>query len=94
MRRKYKDCQRADGDCTCCSLVNYGRDCHNNPITNLEWYRCMAGLTQQALSQMSGVNIRQIQKIESGECMICNIAAKNLIALSDALEIDPHNLLK
>ena len=36
MRKKYADCRRADGDCTICPLVNYGRDCHNRPITKLE----------------------------------------------------------
>ena len=25
-------CTQNDGDCTTCSLVNYGRDCQNNPI--------------------------------------------------------------
>lgn len=25
-------CTQNDGDCTTCSLVNYGRDCVNNPI--------------------------------------------------------------
>ena len=42
MRKKYADCRRADGDCTICPLVNYGRDCHNRPITKLEWSRRMA----------------------------------------------------
>lgn len=51
MRRKYNDCQRADGDCTACSLVNYGRDCHNRPITKLEWARRMADMTQSELAQ-------------------------------------------
>lgn len=26
-------CTQNDGDCDTCSLVNYGRDCQNNPIT-------------------------------------------------------------
>ena len=39
MRKKYADCRRADGDCTICPLVNYGRDCHNRFITKLEWSR-------------------------------------------------------
>lgn len=26
-------CVQNDGDCQTCSLVNYGRDCQNNPIT-------------------------------------------------------------
>ena len=74
MRRKYNDCQRADGDCTVCSLVNYGRDCHNRPITKLEWSRRMANMTQSELAQKSGVNIRRIQKVESGEIETGNMA--------------------
>ena len=93
MRRKYGDCQLADGDCTVCSLVNYGRDCHNNPITNLEWYRRGAGLSIKELSEASGVNIRQIQRVELGESEAGNLTAKNLLALADVLEIDPHKLI-
>ena len=63
MRRKYADCQRDDGDCTLCSRVNYGRDCHNRAITKLEWSRRMADMTQSELAKKSGVNIRQIQRI-------------------------------
>ena len=29
-RKEY--CTQNDGDCSTCSLVNYGRDCRNNPI--------------------------------------------------------------
>ena len=25
-------CTQNAGDCTTCSLVNYGMDCHNNPV--------------------------------------------------------------
>ncbi len=25
-------CTQNDGDCYTCSLVNYNRDCHNNPL--------------------------------------------------------------
>lgn len=93
MRRKYNDCQREDGDCTVCSLVNYGRDCHNRPITNLEWSRRMAELTQAQLAQKSGVNIRQIQRVELGEAEAGNLTAKNLIAIADALGVDARELL-
>lgn len=27
-----KYCTQNDGDCYTCSLVNYGLDCHNNPL--------------------------------------------------------------
>ena len=66
MRRKYGDCQRKDGNCTLCSLVNYGRDCHNRPISKLEWARLSSGLSPKELSEASGVYIRQIQKVELG----------------------------
>ena len=93
MRRKYSDCQRADGDCTVCSLVSYGRDCRNRPITKLEWARRMAGMTQAELAAKSGVNIRQIQRVELGEADVGNLTARNLIALADALDMDAKHLL-
>lgn len=93
MRRKYSDCQRQDGDCTVCSLVSYGRDCHNRPITKLEWARRMAGMTQAELAAKSGVNIRQIQRVEIGEAETGNLTAKNLIAISDALDVNAKKLL-
>ncbi len=93
MRRKYADCQRDDGDCTLCSLVNFGRDCHNRAITKLEWYRRMAGMTQAQLADKSGVNVRQIQRVETGEAAAGNLTAVNLIALADALEVDAKSLI-
>lgn len=93
MRRKYSDCQRADGDCSVCSLVNYGRDCHNNKITSLEHYRRIAGFTQQQLADVVGINRRQIQKVESGEAEAGNLSAKNLLAIAAALGVAPERLL-
>lgn len=93
MRRKYNDCQHEDGDCTVCSLVNYGRDCHNRPITKLEWFRRMADMTQARLAEKSGVNIRQIQRVELGEAEAGNLTAKNLIAIADAIGVDPKDLI-
>lgn len=93
MRRKYSDCQRADGNCTVCSLVSYGRDCRNRPITKLEWARRMAGMTQAELAAKSGVNIRQIQRVEIGEAETGNLTAQNLLAIADALGVDIRELL-
>ena len=93
MRRKYGDCQRADGDCTACSLVNYGRDCKNKVITNLEWQRRMAQMSIKELAEKSGVNMRLIQNVELGSSAAGNMAAKNLIALADALDVDVKLLL-
>lgn len=93
MRKKYADCQREDGDCTLCSLVNYGRDCRNRPITKLEWSRRMAGMTQAQLAEKSGVYIRQIQRVELGEAEAGNLTAKNLLSIADALGVDARNLI-
>ena len=93
MRRKYGDCQRADGDCTACSLVSYGRDCRGKVITNLEWQRRMAHMSIKELAENSGVNTRLIQNVELGSSEAGNMAAKNLIALADALGVDAKLLL-
>lgn len=93
MRKKYADCQLEDGDCTLCSLVNYGRDCHNRPITKLEWSRRMAGMTQAQLAEKSGVYIRQIQRVELGEAEAGNLTAKNLLSIADALGVDARDLI-
>lgn len=93
MRKKYADCQREDGDCTLCSLVNYGRDCRNRPITKLEWSRRMAGMTQAQLAEKSGVYIRQIQRVELGEAEAGNLTAKNLMSIADALSVDARDLI-
>lgn len=93
MRKKYADCQREDGDCTLCSLVNYGRDCRNRPITKLEWSRRMAGMTQAQLAEKSGVYIRQIQRVELGEAEAGNLTAKNLMSIADAMGVDARDLI-
>ena len=93
MRKKYADCRRADGNCTACSLVNYGRDCHNRPITKLEWSRRMAGMTQAELAEASGVYIRQIQRVELGEAEAGNLTAKNLLSIADALGVDARDMI-
>ena len=93
MRRKYGDCQRADGDCTACSLVIYGRDCRGKAITNLEWQRRMAHMSIKELAEKSGVNMRLIQNVELGSSEAANMAAKNLLAIAAALDVDPKDLL-
>lgn len=75
------------------ALVNYGRDCHNRPITKLEWSRRVEGMTQAELAEASGVNIRQIQRVELGEAEAGNLTAKNLISIADALHVDIRRLI-
>ena len=55
--------------------------------------RKAARMTQQQLADESGVNIRQIQRLESGESLAGNLTAKNLISIADALGVDPHRLI-
>lgn len=93
MRRKYGDCRRQDGNCTLCSLVSQGRDCHDRPITKLEWARQGAGITQQQLASAAGINIRLVQKVEGGEAEAGNLTAKNLLSIAKALNISPYNLI-
>lgn len=61
--------------------------------TWLCYYRKAAGMTQQQLADASGVNIRQIQRVENGEGDIANVTAQNLIAIADALKVEPRVLL-
>ena len=93
MRRKYGDCQRADGDCTACSLVSYGRDCRGKVITNLEWQRRMAQMSIKELAEKSGVNMRLIQNVELGSSDAGNMTAKNLLAIAATLDVEPKELI-
>lgn len=52
-----------------------------------------AGISQSELSRRSGVDLRLIQRMVSGESKMGNIAAKNLIAIADALNVDPRELI-
>lgn len=91
--KRYPDCVRTDGMCGVCSLVNRGLDCHNSKVNKLLYQRSLAGMTQQALADASGLNIRQVQKYERGEYAIENITLKNASALSKALECEIQDLL-
>ena len=55
--------------------------------------RTRVGMTQKELSQKSGVNVRQLRRIETGEAKIDNITAANLVAIADALNVDVHDLM-
>ena len=60
---------------------------------SLQAARKAAGLTQAALAEKAGVNIRQIQKLESGEIEAGNMTVKNLLAIADALGVDVRDLI-
>ena len=91
--KRYLDCIRSDGMCGICSLVSRGRDCHNNKINGLLYQRSSMGITQKELAEKSGVNIRQIQRYESGTSGCENMTLKNAISIADALECGVRDLL-
>lgn len=91
--RRYDDCIRTDGLCGACSISSRGIDCHGNKINSVLHQRSLADMTQNALSRASGVNIRQIQKYESGEYDTGNMTLKNAVALAKALGCEPGDLL-
>lgn len=51
------------------------------------------GLTQKALAEKASINIRQIQKYESGEYDIGNMTLKNAVSIADALKCEIRDLL-
>ena len=53
----------------------------------------MAELTQASLAEKSGVNVRQIQRVELGEAEAGNLTARNLIAIADVIGVDVKSLL-
>lgn len=61
--------------------------------TWVAYYRIQAGLTQKALAEKAGVNIRMIQKLEGGEILAENVTAKNLLSIADALGVEMGSLL-
>lgn len=60
----------------------------------LKQMRIAQGLTQQALANVAGLNISQIQKMESGEIKIGNITLANAAKLARALGIKIEDLLE
>lgn len=62
-------------------------------MSTLKEIRKLCGMTQKELADKSGVNIRQIQKYESGECGIENMSAKNAASIARALCITVEDLI-
>lgn len=62
-------------------------------MSNLKKLRTEKNLTQKQLADASGVNIRQIQRIENGEGDMSNVTLGNAVKLADALGVDVKELL-
>lgn len=64
-------------------------------MNRLAKLRKSRNLNQMALAEKSGINLRQIQKIEANESKMENLALKTAVALAEALQIeDLRELLK
>ena len=63
-------------------------------MPNLQQLRQRAGLTQQQLSDLSGVNLRTIRSYEWQQRDIFKASGNILLALSKALGVDVADLLK
>lgn len=62
-----------------------------NPITRA---RRHLGLTKKQLSKLSGVNVRQIKRFESGESKLGNVSSANLAAIAKALDTTVEAMLR
>lgn len=63
-------------------------------MANLKEIRKICGMTQKELSEKSGVNIRQIQKYESGEYSLDNMTTRTADGISRALGCSIDELVK
>ena len=62
-------------------------------MNNLYAIRPEKGMTQSKLAELSGINARQIRKIESGEIKTRNITIGTIIALAHALGVGIEELI-
>lgn len=60
----------------------------------LEELRKERGLTQVQLAELSGVNSRQIQRVENGESDMGNVTLRNALALAKALGVSVEELME
>lgn len=61
--------------------------------TKLALLRKEKKLTQAQLAEKSGVHLKAIAKLERGERPLANARLSTALALADALQVDPHQLL-
>lgn len=62
-------------------------------MNRLKEIREREGFTQKGLAEISGVNLRTLQKYESGERDLLKAEVGVVIALADALEVTVYELL-
>ena len=92
--KRYPDCQfEHSGDCAACSCSSYGKDCHGAPTNQIAYMRTRAGMTQQQLSQKTGLTITYISKLETGDRTINNVRLSSAVKIADALKITDVRLM-
>lgn len=79
--------------CDCGRSITISRAKYPDKHIPIRDARITAGMTQQELAKLSGVNVRQIQRVELGEADAGNLTAKNLLAIADALGVDARELI-
>lgn len=61
------------------------------------WYlrhqREAMSLTQQAVADAAGIDIRQYQRLESGERSMMSTSLRIGLAICDVLKLDPHRFV-
>ena len=62
-------------------------------MSTLKEMRKLCGMTQRELAEKSGVNIRQVQKYESGEYSIENMTSKTASCIAESLGITIEELI-
>lgn len=62
-------------------------------MNNLYAIRTAKGMTQSKLAELSGINARQIRKIETGEIKTKNITIGTITALARALGVEIEDLI-
>mgnify|MGYP003380620116 CR=1 FL=1 len=62
-------------------------------LSSVKRLRKALGITQRELAEKTGINLRQIQKYESGEYDTGNMTLKNAIAFAEALGCNVKDLL-
>jgi len=58
----------------------------------LKWYRINSGLTQQELSEQSGVHRNTIARYESRNQLNCNLLT--ILQVADALQLDVNQIFQ
>lgn len=63
------------------------------PKISIRDARLKLGVSRQQLADLSGVTYKQLSRLENGEAQAGNMDAKNLLAIADALQVNPYDLI-